>query len=219
MKILLLTFFSVIACTVSAQGGLGYQEPPKEIKDLVDAPLAPSVRIDSEGKQVVLLYRNAYKTIAELSEEELRLGGLRINPATNIGSRITYFNNIKIKAAFDDDAQQVSGLPATPRLAYFRWSPDESRMAFTHTTATGVELWVLDVGSGKAKRLTSATLNANMGTPFSWFATGDQLLVKMLPADRQPLTDAARAVPTGPTVTVSSGAKAQNRTYQDLLKN
>ncbi len=58
-----------------------------------------------------------------------------------------------------------------------------------------------------------------MGGPMEWFADSKSLLVKMLPADREPLIDTETAVPTGPTVTVSSGAKAQNRTYQDLLKN
>ncbi|MFT7019058.1 MAG: hypothetical protein ACJASO_001238, partial [Cyclobacteriaceae bacterium] len=89
--------FAISTFGLMAQGGLGYQTPPQEIKELVDAPLAPSVRIDNKGENVVLLYRNAYKTIAELSEEELRLGGLRINPVTNIGSRTTYYNDVKIK--------------------------------------------------------------------------------------------------------------------------
>lgn len=208
-----------LSFTALSQGGLGYQEPPTEIKELVDAPLAPSVRIDNKGENVVLLYRDAYKTIAELSEEELRLGGLRINPVTNIGSRTTFYNNIKVKKAFDSDAQQVTGLPDNPRLAYFSWSPDESMMAFTHTTDTGVEVWVLDVVKGQAKRLINAGVNANMGGPMEWFTDSKALLVTMLPSDREPLIDTETAVPTGPTVTVSSGAKAQNRTYQDLLKN
>lgn len=202
-----------------SQGGLTYQAPPQEIKELVDAPLAPSVRIDNEGENVVLLYRNAYKTIAELSEEELRLGGLRINPVTNIGSRTTFYNNIKVKKAFGADAKQVAGLPESPRLAYFRWSPDERMMAFTHTTSTGVEIWMLEVENGTAKKLTNAGANANMGWPMVWAADSKSLLVKMLPSDREPLINAQTAVPTGPTVTESTGAKAQNRTYQDLLKN
>ncbi len=218
-KILNYAFLSILAISTMAQGGLGYQEPPKEIKELVDAPLAPSVRIGNDGEDVVLLYRNAYKTIAELSEEEMRLGGLRINPVTNIGSRTTFYNNIKVKKAFDKDAKQVTGLPENSRLAYFSWSPNESMMAFTNTTSTGVELWVLDVEKGTAKKLTNAGANANMGWPMVWAADSKSLLVKMLPSDRQPLVDAKTAVPTGPTVTVSSGAKAQNRTYQDLLKN
>ncbi|MEO9485163.1 MAG: prolyl oligopeptidase family serine peptidase [Ekhidna sp.] len=218
-KIMNYALLILLSLGVFAQGGLGYQQPPKQIKDLVDAPLAPSVRIDNKGENVILLYRNAYKTIAELSEEELRLGGLRINPVTNIGSRTTFYNNIKVKKAFDQDAKQVSGLPENPRFAYFSWSPDETMMAFTHTTSTGVEIWLLDVNKGSAKKLTNAGANANLGWPMTWYTDSKALLVKMLPGDREPLINTQTAVPTGPTVSVSSGEKAQNRTYQDLLKN
>ena len=216
-----LIFLSLTLCSLVlfAQGSLNYQTPPQEIKDLLDAPLAPSVRIDDAGENVVLLYRNAYKTIAELSEEELRLGGLRINPVTNIGSRTTYYKSIEVKGAFDVETKKVRGLPSNPRLAYFRWSPDEKRMAFTNTTTAGVEVWVLDIANAQVKKLTDAKINANLGTPYTWFADSKSLLIKMLPAGRIGLIDAGSAVPSGPTVTVSSGAKAQNRTYQDLLKN
>jgi len=219
MKQLFFLLTLTLGCsTLLAQGSLTYQEPPAKIKDLVDAPLAPSVIIDSEGEDVILLYRDAYKSIAELSETEMRLGGLRINPVTNIGSRTTYFNNVKLKKAFSDELREVKGLPANPRLSNFAISPDESMVALTNTTATGVEAWILDVEKAEAKRITEDNLNANIGSPIEWL-NNESLLVKVLPADRKPLIDTDSAVPTGPTVSVSSGEKAQNRTYQDLLKN
>ncbi|MEM6358874.1 MAG: prolyl oligopeptidase family serine peptidase [Bacteroidota bacterium] len=220
MKRILLILFTLLSnFQLSAQGALTYQEPPEEIRQLVDAPLAPRVRIDSKAENIVLLYRNAYKTIAELSEEELRLGGLRINPKTNIGSRTTYYNDIKIKDANARETKAISGLPASPRLANFRWSPNEEMMSFTHSTSTGVEVWVLDIADATAKKVTGPKVNANMRTPVAWFADSKALLVKMLPPDRKPLINTASTVPQGPTVSVSAGAKAQNRTYQDLLKN
>ena len=76
---------------------MGYQKPLQEILELAEAPLAPSLRMDSKGERLLFLYRSNFKTIAELSEIEMRLAGLRINPKTNIGSRITYYNNVKIR--------------------------------------------------------------------------------------------------------------------------
>lgn len=218
-RILAFCLFISSSITVFAQGALTYQEPPAEIKELVDVPLAPWVRIDGKAENMVLIYRDAFKTIAELSETELRLAGLRINPKTNIGSRTTFYNNLEVKKAYAKTSTQVTGLPANPRLANFQWSPDETKMSFTHTTSEGVEGWVLDVESGKAEKLTEAQINANMGDALTWFADSKNLLVKFLPNDRKPLIITSEAVPTGPTVSVSSGAKAQNRTYQDLLKN
>jgi len=174
--------------------------------------------MDSKGDNMVLLYRNQYKTIAELSETEMRLAGLRINPVTNIGSRTNYITNLKVKKTKDKTAKQVTGLPENPRLSGFRWSHDEKMIACLNTTATGVEVWVLDIASASVKKLTSPIINANMGSGLSWFKDDSKLLIKTLPADRSSLINTASAIPTGPTVSVSDGSKAQNRTYQDLLK-
>lgn len=211
---LLLFVFSTMA-----QENLDYQKPPQEILELVDVPLAPSTIIDSEGEMMIFLYRDQFKSIAELSEQEMRLAGLRINPVTNINSRARYFNDIKVKAVDEETPKNVTGLPETPRMTNFSWSPDESKIAFTHTTNKGVELWVLDIESASARKLTDATLNANMRSTVNWFRDNSALLVSMLPADRKELIDTETSVPTGPTVSVSDGKEAQNRTYQDLLKN
>ncbi len=79
--------FAIASGVLKAQVDLSYQLPPKEILQLADAPLAPVVQIDKKTENIVLLHRNRYSSIAELSETELRLAGLRINPVTNIGSR------------------------------------------------------------------------------------------------------------------------------------
>ena len=112
---------------VQAQESLTYQKPSKEILELVDVPRAPSVIVDDNKDFMLLLYRDAFKSIEEISQEELRLGGLRINPKTNIGSRVTYDNNLKIKTLHSNESEviQVSGLPEDPKLTNFSFSPDQ----------------------------------------------------------------------------------------------
>lgn len=220
MKKIALSFFTLLlTLAASAQESVTYQKPPQEILDLVDIQRAPSVSMDSDHRHMLLMYRDTYKTLADLSEDELKLGGLRINPKTNISSTVTYVTNVKYKKLKDKEPVQVKELPQNAKLANFSWSPDESKMAFTHTTATGVEVWVLDLTTITAKKLTNATANANMGNPVSWFRDSNALLVKTLPAQRPELINTVSTIPAGPTVTVSDGSKAQNRTYQDLLKN
>jgi dipeptidyl aminopeptidase/acylaminoacyl peptidase len=219
----LLFLLSILLISIAgyAQEDLAYQEPPKEILELADFQRAPSVMIDGNNQKMVLRYFNTYKSLSDLSQEEMRLAGLRINPKTNIGSTVTFVNNLKYKSALlDPELKQVEGLPENPKLAYFSWSPDQMKLAFTNTTETGVELWYFDFSTGKASRLTGANLNANFGTPFSWFRDSKSLLVRTLPADRPALVNTKEAIPTGPTVSVSEvGVKAQNYTYQDMLKN
>ena len=221
MKHLLSITLIAITIVASAQKSAIYQKPPKEILDLVDVSRAPSVLMDDDKSQMVLLYRNAYKSIEELSKEEMRLGGLRIDPKTNIGSRVTYINNVKLKKLDQKEAKivQVKGLPENPKLTNFKWSPDQSKIALTNTTAEGVELWVLDIESASVSKITEAHLNANIGNVIHWFEDGASLLVKMISKNRKPLINTKTAVPTGPTISVNDGKKAQNRTYQDLLKN
>lgn len=221
MKLSIYVVLLLLIVKVQAQESLTYQKPSKEILDLVDVPLAPSVLVDDNKEFMIFLYRNTFKSIEEISQEELRLGGLRINPKTNIGSRVTYYNNLKIKPLLTNESEivQVSGLPSEPKLANFTFSPDQKKMAFTNTTSSGVEVWVVDVIKQAAKKLTEPRVNANLRDVINWFEDGDAILVKMISPDRLELIDKKNAVPTGPTVSVNDGKKAQNRTYQDLLKN
>ena len=212
--LLLLTFF-----VINAQENITYQKPSSEILALADYERAPSVSMDTKKEYMLLSYRNTYKTLDDLNQEEMRLGGLRINPITNISSTVTYINNVKIRKISDTDEKQVTGLPSNARLTNISWSPDETKIAFTNTTNTGVELWYIDVASASAKKITTDNLNANLGSPYNWMKDNQTLLVKVLPKNRQALINEKKELPKGPTVSVSDGSKSQNRTYQDLLKN
>ncbi|MFC4721103.1 alpha/beta hydrolase family protein [Geojedonia litorea] len=220
MKSTLFFLFMFLFQFSFGQENLTYQKPPENILELAEAPLAPNIRMDSKGENIVFLYRSNYKSIDELSEEELRLGGLRINPVTNIGSRTRYNTDIKVRVGVKGSIQDVSGLPENGRYANFSYAPNEQLMAFTNTTNKGVELWILDITAAKASKISNANLNGNIGRPFTWFKDSSALIVEFLPDNRQALINTKEAVPTGPTISVSeAGVKAQNRTYQDLLKN
>ncbi|WP_298120087.1 prolyl oligopeptidase family serine peptidase [Flavobacterium sp.] len=205
--------------TCFGQENLSYKKPSAEILALADYERAPSVSMDSKKEYMLLSYRNTYKTLDDLNQEEMRLGGLRINPVTNISSTVTYINNLKIRKIADKEETQVTGLPQNAKLTNISWSPNEKKIAFTNTTNSGVELWIIDVATASAKKITSDNLNANLGSPFSWMNDNQTLLVKVLPKNRPALIDEKKDLPKGPTVSVSDGSKSQNRTFQDLLKN
>lgn len=214
-----LILFLGLSIHAFAQENLTYQKPSKSILDLVDYERAPSVSMDTKKEYMILTYRNTYKTLDDLNQDEMRLGGLRINPTTNISSTVTYTNNIKLRKIKDKNEIQVSGLPADARISNISWSPNEKKIAFSHTTNRGVELWVIDIASAKATQLTEDNVNANLGNPFSWYSDNENILVKMLPKNRAALLDEKKNLPTGPIVSNATGTISQNRTYQDLLKN
>jgi dipeptidyl aminopeptidase/acylaminoacyl peptidase len=218
LKVTLLLFLG-LGLTAFAQENLSYQKPSKSILDLADYERAPSVSMDTKKEYMLLSYRNTYKTLDDLNQEELRLGGLRINPVTNISSTVTYINNIKLRKIKEQNEIQVSGLPENARISNISWSPNDKKISFSHSTNSGVQLWVVDVASAKATKLTEATVNANLGNPFSWFNDNETILVKMLPKNRAALLDAKKDLPTGPIISNANGSKSQNRTYPDMLKN
>lgn len=222
MNYLRITLLALIFATspMIGQENITFQKPSQEILQLADYERAPSVSMSSNKQWMVLSYRNTYKSLPELNQDELRLGGLRINPNTNISSTASFINNIKVKKVSDKTETQVKGIPADALISNLIWSPDETRLAFTNTTETGNELWVLDLKTATAKKLTGAVLNANLGNPITWYRNGKELLIKVIPANRPALIDAEKAIPAGPIVSQSEeGVVSQNRTYQDLLKN
>lgn len=202
-----------------AQENITYQQPSAEILQLADFQRAPGVIMNSKKDWMVFTYRNTYKSLDELNMPEMKLAGLRVNPVTNISSTVTYINNLKVRKLKDKSETQVKGLPANPKISYTSFSPDEKTLAFTNTTAKGVELWVVDLASATAKKISGDNLNANLGMPYVWMKDSKSLLVKKIPADRKALIDSKTAIPTGPTVSTADGKVSQNRTYQDLLKN
>jgi dipeptidyl aminopeptidase/acylaminoacyl peptidase len=214
-----LLLFLGLSLHAFAQENLSYQKPSKSILDLVDYERPPSISMDTKKQYMLLSYRDTYKTLDDLNQDEMRLGGLRINPTTNISSTVTYMKNIKLRKINDDNEVQVSGLPANPRISNISWSKNEKKIAFSHTTNSGVALWVVDVASAKATQLTEDNVNANLGNPFSWYSDNENILVRMLPKNRAALLNEKKNLPTGPIVSNASGTISQNRTYQDLLKN
>ncbi|SFE94088.1 S9 family peptidase [Thermoflexibacter ruber] len=204
---------------VLAQEALTYQKPPKEIEDLFNAPLTPLVSIDSKGSMMLFMERADYPSIAELSQPELRLAGLRINPATNGQSRTSHYIGLKLRKLLGKEDIAIKGLPENPLISNVQWSPDESKIAFTNTTASEIQLWVIDVATAQAKKVTDLAMNdAYYGSPFEWLADNNTFICRTVAQGRGKAPEPNR-VPTGPTVQENLGKKAPAMTFQDLLKN
>ena len=215
------TILLILSITFAfSQENIDYQKPSSEILNLVEYERPPSVVYDSDKNFMLFLYRDNYKSIEDLSQEELRLAGLRINPKTNIGSRITYYNNIKIKNLKNkrSEIEDIIGIPSNPKIANINWSPNQKNIAFTNTSSDGVKLWVLNLESRSLVKLSDLKLNSNIRDVINWI-NDSEILIKVIPENKKELIDQSNIVPLGPTISSNDGENAQNRTYQDLLKN
>ena len=119
----------------------------------------------------------------------------------------------------DKSAKQIKGLPKNPKLANIKWSPDQTKIAMTNTKEEGVELWFIDLEKLTAKKLTGPKLNASLGDVITWYQDSKNILAKFKLKNSPDIIDGVDVVPTGPIISSNDGKKAQNRTYQDLLKN
>lgn len=219
---ILLTSCLMIGYTLKGQENVTYQMPPASISELVNAQPTPGVAIDAEGKWMLYFDRPSFPSIEVLAQDELRLAGLRINPANNGPSRAGYSNNIRIKAieasGVQNDGTALVGLPENPKIGNVTWGPLGQRFAFTLTFADHIELWVANIADAQARKVTSSNLNNTMpGAPYLWMPDGIHLLYMAIP-NRGPVPQ-KQLVPKGPNVQENIGRQAPSRTYQDLLAN
>ncbi len=191
----------------------GYQLPPKAIVDILDAPPPPTAVTSPALNVMALLDRASMPRIADLAEPMLRLAGTRLNPKTNGPHRPAPILGITFKRLADGAETKVV-LPPNIRISDPDFSPDGRWLSFMANRANGVELWMAETASGKARAVTAATINALEGC--AWLQDSSALLCHFIVAGRGP-APAPPAVPTGPRIQESLGKAAPAPTFQDLL--
>ena len=136
-----------LATAMQAQDVSGYQQPPAIMRDLLLAPPTPSANIDRSGRWLMLTERSSYPGLAELAEPELRIAGLRINPANFSPSRTGTVEKITLRDLSTNKDHQIQGLPAPLHAVSIQWSPDELRFAFIQLEEKRADLWIVDMAS------------------------------------------------------------------------
>jgi dipeptidyl aminopeptidase/acylaminoacyl peptidase len=206
-----------VAAPVAAQSG--YQQPAPAIARILDAPAKPTILISPDKSLLVLLERPGLPSIAEVSEPEYRLAGLRLNPRNSGPSRQNPSRGISVMPMTGGAAQPVAmQLPAGGGISYTSWSPSGRLMAFVVSTDDALTLWVADPYARTARQLSSRKLNAVLGAPCDWMT--DAALVCTTVPDGRGTEPAAPSVPSGPIVQEAlSGRSDRVATYQDLLKS
>ncbi|MBY0557955.1 MAG: prolyl oligopeptidase family serine peptidase [Burkholderiaceae bacterium] len=202
----------------------GYGLPPLALQEIVDAPRTPSLSLSPQRDWLAVVQTPALPGIAEVAQPELKLAGVRIHPRSCAAARHSFGTDLSLLAVATRQPRRLRGLPRTLRLADLSWSPDQRYLAFSHLTYKGervaVELWLVDIAEGKARRLSAQPLSTVLTRGFSWLPDSSGLLVHWRPAHcgKPPVSD---GIPRGPLMqdTDATGAARQLRTYQDLLKN
>jgi dipeptidyl aminopeptidase/acylaminoacyl peptidase len=195
-----------------------YLTPPKEVVDAFDAPPLPAAILSPSKQVIALTYRRPYPTIAELSQPMLRLAGARVNPKTNGPQRTANIYGITLKKISDGTETKVTA-PPQANLSNIHFSPDGAHLSFLNTKPTGIELWIVDTATGRARLVSGVDrLNATAGDPCDWLHDNKTLICQFVATGRGP-APAEPAVPTGPNIQESVGKAAPAPTFEDMLKS
>lgn len=207
-----LVLFANVVCAQT-----GYKKPPKEVLDILNAPVTPTASLSPTRENLLLATGLRYPPLADLSQPMLRLAGRRINPASNSPHRFQYSVGLTLKRVADGSEVKID-LPPGAKITGIEWSDDGRHFAFMNTTPSRVELWVGDAATGKIQNLKAITVNSVMGNPLTWMPDNKTLLVQLVPTTRG-AAPAEPLVPNEPNTQESSGRPGPVRTYEDLLKS
>ncbi len=209
-------FSFLVVTRVAAQDDISYKMPPKDIADMLLAKTEPFVSIDPKGEWMLFLQISSYPSVEELARPELKIAGMRINPANYAPSRQNFFDDLYLENVATGNQYKITGLPAPLYGGNVSWNPDGKKIAFTQTSSNRIDLYVIDVATRKAVKINKTALNIINGGA-QWYDNNALLYRTVLkPTSAAP---AKPLVPRGPTIQENYGKSSPRPTFQDLIKS
>jgi dipeptidyl aminopeptidase/acylaminoacyl peptidase len=210
--LLLLALTTIVSAT-----DYSYQQPPKDIRDVLNALPTPSVSVSPQRDYAIFLQAVRYPPIAQVAQPFLPLAGVRVDANTNSLHMAPYYISFAIKRLPGGEDVAIV-LPHDGKFGAPVWSPDGKQFAFTNTVAKGVDLWIGSPSTGQTHRISGISVNGvQIGGPaLQWLGDNRTLIVSTVPANRGPVP-VEPAIPIGPHVRESTGHAGPAPTFEDLL--
>jgi len=214
---LLAAFICCAVLVPTSYAEQGYQTPSPELAALVDAKLAPTSYLSSDGQWLALFERKRVVTLDELAKEELKLAGIKLNPANFSRSRVSAkFSAVELKHVQSGTVVSINNLPSGI-IRSPQWSSNSEYLAFVVEQPDRAHLWLYSVKTKQAKRLSDSALNSVLTTtPYQWLPDSTALVANIaVNINKIRLQNNKQSV--APIIQQSNGEKAPARTYQNLL--
>jgi dipeptidyl aminopeptidase/acylaminoacyl peptidase len=214
------------AAATAPENASGYNQPPKNILDVMRAPSPPMPRVSPTQDTILLVSWQDYPSISRVATPFLRLAGVRVEPRNHskhdtpggygITPCATGFELVHIAGG----AQIHIALPAGACPGAPVWAADGKRFAFVNLASDAVELWIGDGKTGEVHPVPGAHLNPMFNNEMQWMPDQKTLLVKLVPAGMG-APPPEPTLPPGPSIQETGGEKGQSSTYEnrDTLGN
>ncbi len=215
-----------ISPTKEAQEVSAYNQPPKEILDVMRAPSPPVPVMSPTLDTIILVAMQDYPSIEQVGAPFLRLAGVRLEPQNHsrhdtpggygIPTCARSFSLVKVADGTEKNID-ISKLTCADGPS---WSADGKHFFFKNKTKNTVELWIGDLQTAKIFRVPGVVLNPMLGSEAQWMPDQKHILVKLVPKDLG-AAPKANVSPVGPSIQESSGKIGQSSTYEkrDTLTN
>jgi dipeptidyl aminopeptidase/acylaminoacyl peptidase len=207
------------APSATFEGGSGYDKPPQNILDVMQAPSPPVPEVSPTHDTILLVSLQDYPPISRVATPFLRLAGVRVEPKNHSkhdtpgGYGITpCVRNYDLVRVVDGSKIHVA-LPAGMCPGLPGWAADGKRFAFVNLAAESVELWIGDAMTGAAHRVPGVRLNPMFNDEMQWMPDQKTLLVKLVPKEMGP-PPPEPTVPAGPSIQETDGRKGQSSSYE-----
>jgi len=211
----------------------GYRRPPDDLAQFTERPATPNVTLSPDRTRLLFLHKPPpLPPVATLAMEEVKLAGLRIDPAQNSTSRMGHQTKISIgpmptKEEEIGASEDFKGVPENALLNYVSWSPDGTKIAFT-TRSSGepgepdrgpLTLWIADAKTLECKVLLKDRGLNTVFDSYTWL-NDNTIVACCIPQNRPKEAPKRPQTPFGPRIQSNRGGNvAQARTYADLLKD
>ncbi|HEV3275362.1 MAG TPA: prolyl oligopeptidase family serine peptidase [Terriglobia bacterium] len=217
---------SVTSTPGASTGASGYNQPPKNILDVMLAPSPPAPIVSPTEDAILLVSWQDYPSISRVATPFLRLAGARVEPRNHSkhdtpgGYGITPCARSFDLVHVADRAQVHVALPANACPGQPVWSADGKRFAFVNISTDSVELWIGDGSTGAVRRVPGARLNPMFDDAIQWMPDQRTLLVKLVP-EGMGAPPPELVAPIGPSIQETEGQKGESSTYEnrDTLGN
>ncbi|MGZ4815519.1 MAG: alpha/beta hydrolase family protein [Terriglobales bacterium] len=214
------------ASVKAAETASGYNQPPKNILDVMQAPSPPYPSVSPTHDAILLVSWQDYPSISRVATPFLRLAGVRVEPGNHSKHDTPGGYGITPCArSFDlvhtaDSAQIHVALPVGACPGEPMWAADGRRFVFVNLAPESVELWIGDAKTGAVHRVPGARLNPMLNDELQWMPDQKTLLVKLVPKGMG-APPAEPIMPIGPSIQETEGEKGQSSTYEnrDTLGN
>ena len=178
-----------------------------ELRAIVDAPTVPQLSLSPRRDLLAYMRVPPLPGIDVVAPAGTQAGGLRIHPRTHSASAFSFIDDLWLQEVDGGRERRIQGLPQPLALGSLQWSPDQRHIAFSQVDrrAGRVELWLVDVAAGQARRLLDRPLGSVTGSGFDWLPDGSGLIALVRP-DGQGAPPSDDGIPLVPNIQETRGS-------------